>query len=571
MKKILYSILCSALFLSSCDDFMDITPTDSITDDGVWTSANSTMLFISNVYNDLAYPYSNNSNTTANPLYSFQGLGNVMFDNAFTDDMIGLGETSTNKWNLFDFTASSAPFDRWSFCYASIRKTNIALKNLEVSTVLTQADKTRLMGDMYFLRGLFYLELFRFYGGVPLIDKPLDRNLDEIFLPKNTAEETLEFIVSDFQNAADRLPVTVIDTELGRATKGAAIGLKAVAYLHGAGTVDSKYYSKAAETANILISGELAGAYSLFKGGFANLFLEENEHNSEVIFDIQYAYPYRWSGFQTICAPPVPANGGYGWSKGHPTQDLVDAFEMKDGSVFDWNNSGEAANPYANRDERFYGTILYNGEKWKGNTLYTSTNLPTNLSATNNPNGLWNTAKKEATKTGYYIRKHQNESVVCGWDNRGKGIGGGYNLIFLRYAEILLTYAEAENEVNGPSDAVYNAVNSVRNRAGQPNLPTGLKKEDMREKIRHERRVELAFEGKRFFDIIRWNAGEVFLNHPVHGCAVTYKLGLDGKPAPTYKVFEVCEKKFIAPKNNLLPIPQSAIDKNPKLVQNSGW
>ena len=563
MKKIIYSILCSIVLLNtSCMDFMDdIKPTSSVTDEGIWLSASSAMLFMSNVYRQLD-----------GPGYSVNGFNDHSIDIMFTDDCIQIGEKASNQWNIFDFNASSSPLDRWSNRYAAIRKTNIALKNLPTATAIAEPERNRMIGDAYFLRGMFYLELFRYYGSAILIDKPLDRNTDEIFLSRATPQATVEFILSDFQNAADRLPVKVADEELGRATKGAALGMKAVTYLHAAGTVDSKYYAKAAETAQILISGDLKGTYSIYKEGFDKMFYEENEHNCEVILDIQFAYPYRFSSAQTIFAPPAPGTSAeYGWSKDHPTQSLVNEFEMTDGSPFDWNNPEHAKAPYENRDKRFYSTVHYNGKPLKNKTLYTSQNTPTNLSLRTNPNGMYSTSKPECTKTGYYIGKYMNEDVLCGYDNRGRGVGGGHNFIVLRYAEILLTFAEAENVVNGPTSEVYAAINEIRIRAGQPVLPGGLNKSQMEERIRHERRVELALEGKRWFDIQRWKIAEDVLNKKAQGCLVTYEKGADNVIRPTYKVVDVCEKRFTAPRDYLLPIPQSARNKNPNLDQNTQW
>lgn len=562
MKKIIYGILCSILLLNaSCTDFMDnIKPTNSVTDEGIWLTESSAMLFMSKVYRDLDGPY-----------YSVNGLNDHAVDILFTDDCIQIGERASNQWNLFDFNASSAPIDRWGNRYSSIRRANIALKNLPDSPLPANV-KERLMGDSYFLRAMFYLELFRYYGAAILIDKPLDRKTDDIFLARATPEATLQFIISDFQNAADRLPVTVPDDELGRATKGAALGMMAVTYLYAAGIIDSKYYADAAKTARVLVSGDLKGTYSLYQNGFAEMFYEDNEHNSEVIFDIQFAYPYRWSSAQTVLAPPEPGTPAeYGWSKDHPTASLADEFEMATGEPFDWNNPEHAAAPYENRDKRFYATLHYNGKPWKNKILYTAQNTPGNLNLKENPNGMYSAGKPSCTKTGYYIGKYMNQDVLCGYDNRGRGVGGGHNFIVLRYAEILLTLAEAENEVNGPTAEVYGAINEIRARAGQPALPAGLDKSEMRKRIRHERRIELALEGKRWFDIQRWKIGEEVLNKDAQGCLVTYIKRADGEIVPTYETVFVCKKTFMAPRDYLLPIPQSARDKNPNLDQNPLW
>jgi len=566
MKKIFLFGLSLLVLCASCQkDFLNITPTNSITDDAVWASSGSALLFVNDVYNSLS-----------GPLYNFtagDGLGNHMFDFAFTDDVVD----NNNAWNQFEFTPSnvaSLVTDRWTPCYTSIRKTNLGIEKITAATDIGQDDKNRLLGDLHFLRGMFYFELFRFYGGVPIITKALDRKTDTIFNARNTAEETLQFIISEFKAAADNLPVTAPTAELGRATKGAAIGMQAVTYLYGAGVVDSKYYANAAEMSNVLINGELANTYKLFPD-FTSLFLEQNENSSEAIFDIQYAYPYKFSGFQTVAAPPQPGPGNdYGWGWSYLTEDLAEAFEMKDGSKFDPKNLNEANNPFQNRDERFYGTFLYNDEAWKGTTLYTSTNVWDSVNkkfVQNSPNGLYNTGSASETITGYYLRKHMNEAVADGYANRGLGVGGGCNVMVLRYAEILLTYAEAQNEVSGADQSVYKAINLVRERAHQPDLPNGLSQSEMRERIHNERRVELAIENKRWFDIQRLKEGNKYLNGPIHGMNVTYIKDNDGKITPTYTKFTVLNKVFTAPKDYLLPIPQNVMDRNPKLVQNPGW
>jgi len=577
MKKIHLNLI--VLIMLSCfscnDDFLNVSPRDFITDEAVWTSGTATKMFINDIYNSTFHVNA--------PLYSFTAVNNQQFDNMFTDDA---GWNFKDPWTTFNFTASNAPFNRWNDCYKNIRKVNIGIEKLSESDVITASEKDRYLGDLHFVRGMIYFELLRFYGGVPLINKPLDRFEDDILYSRNTAEETFSFVINEFQAAADLLPVNVDDSEYGRATRGAALGMLAEAYLHCAGTIDSKYYADAAATANIFVSGELQGRYRLFGEGetdpmkirenYHNLFLEPYEGNEEVIFDVQYENnKLRWhKGYQTVAAPGVPGvNQGYGWGNSGPSQGLVDEYEMKDGSAFDWNNPEQAADPYANRDERFYANILYHGNMWKGAVLSLSSNRFDNgVEITNNlPNGLHST-KKESTKTGYYLKKHQWEDVICGWENRGQGIGDGGNVIVLRYAEILLIYAEAKNEVSGPDVSVYEAINKVRRRAGQPDLAAGLSQDEMRQKIRHERRVELCFENKRFFDIVRWDIGDDVLNQPLMGIDAHYvKDASTGEINITYTQWKIVDKVFSAPKNNLLPIPQNAIDQNPKLNQNPGW
>lgn len=590
MKKNLFYLQVGILFLlSACsDNFLDIEPKDSITDEAVWKSASSTKLYVNEVYNQVL----------TGTLYNFVGgYDYYTFDHLFTDD----ATTSLNALNEYAFTASTYAYsgtgsyslgrvlNRWWIIYSNIYKANLGIERIAVSEVLSDDEKDRFLGDLHFLRALSYLELWRYYGGVPIIKKPLNRQEDEIYYGRSSEEDVIGFIVSDFDLAATKLPITLKDDEYGRATKGAALGMKAVALLHAGGTIKAAYYQDAADAAEVFITGELKDVYKLFgenantddekKQAFINLFLEEYEGNEEVIFDVQYNYPYRLpGGFQTIAAPGAPGkDNAYGWGRSHPTQNLVDAFEMKDGSLFDWNNSSHVDNPFVNRDNRFYGTVLYDGMVWKEQILSLSSNRFDNkggswIEETNNlPNGLFST-KAERTRTGYFLRKHMNEPVICGHDNRANGIGDGANLIVLRLAEILLTYAEAKNELSGPETSVYSAINLIRRRAGQPDLPMGLSQSEMRERIRNERRVELAFENKRYFDIMRWRKGDVYLNQPIYGMNVKYVLE-NNTPKATYQRFIYINKVFDVHRCYLFPIPQVVIDRNPKLVghQNPGW
>ncbi|WP_270568932.1 RagB/SusD family nutrient uptake outer membrane protein [Coprobacter secundus] len=600
-KMMILAVVGVGIFFNSCTDFMDIESRTAITDEAVWSSKSATGMYVNETYNK----------TLDGPLYCMtKGIRDwYSFDHAWTDDMGISGFISLSE---FSFTAATIPEpfkSRWDALYENIRRTNLGLEKIAASEVLSDTEKERFLGDMYFLRALNYLELWRFWGGVPLVKKALNKEVDDIYYERSTSEETMRFIIEDFGEAAKRLPKRseLPAEEYGRATKGAAVGFQAVTYLHAAGVIDAKYYEDAANTADILINGELKGEYSLFRENdgdpneksttkklskkaenFANLFLEAYEGNEEVIFDVQYKNPERHQqGYQTIAAPGYPGVGSdYGWGNSNPSQMLVDAFEMQDGTPFDWNDPEEAAHPYENRDARFYASILYDGVVWKDSTLSLSTNryvwdendrrkwknVTDNL-----PNGLY-CSKVEATKTGYFIRKHQNEAVSCGTKNRYLNRDGeGGNLIVLRYAEILLTYAEAKNEFSGPDQTVYDAINHVRRRAGQPEI-SGLGQAELRERIRNERRVELAFENKRYFDIMRWRIGDKVLVGPFYKMEITYQRPAEMVPTavsvPSYNPRAVYFTRiFDSQKNYLLPIPQHAISRNPKLAghQNPGW
>nr|MBA4166766.1 RagB/SusD family nutrient uptake outer membrane protein [Chitinophagaceae bacterium] len=246
---------------------------------------------------------------------------------------------------------------------------------------------------------------------------------------------------------------------------------------------------------------------------------------------------------------------GGGWGGTQPTQNIVDQYEMTDGLPYDVSPLYNPNDPYKNRDPRFGASILYDGTTWNGREIELKSGGTEGMGTAN-----------DATKTGYNLRKFMDPSIIS------TDAGNGYNdWILLRLGEVLLNYAEAQNEAVGPDASVYDAVNAVRGRqsVSMPPLAAGLGQSDMREKIRHERTIELAFEEDRFFDLRRWkNASGNYLadsalNQPVYGM----KISNDRSTHTRFK----WEDRIYLPKLRLLPVPQSELNKNPNLAQNPGW
>ena len=249
-----------------------------------------------------------------------------------------------------------------------------------------------------------------------------------------------------------------------------------------------------------------------------------------------------------------PSQGG-GWGNLQPLQNLVDEYEMKDGTPFDWNNPVHAANPYANRDPRFHQSIIYNDRPWATSVIKTFVGSGT-TDALN-----FNTA---STQTGYYVAKLLDENSTLMVSYRP----GSHYWTFMRYAETLLNYAEARNEeLAAPDQTVYDAVNAIRDRANvkMPPLPVGLSKDEMRARIRHERRIELAFETHRFWDIRRWRIGEQVMKS-AWGMRITKNAN------GTYKYERfITDNRFYKPAFDLFPVPQDEVEKNKAMVQNPGY
>jgi hypothetical protein len=345
---------------------------------------------------------------------------------------------------------------------------------------------------------------------------------------------------------------------LGRATKGAALALKSRVLLYAASPLYATGTWPAAVTAAQAVIS--LNKYSLYTGGYGNLFLISD--NNEVIFERLYTKNANHTHLEIANGP----NSYGGWGGNLPLQNLVDDYQMDNGKPITDGSSGyDPQNPYVGRDKRFYATILYNGVTYRGNTIETFT--PGGKDSKDGPDN-WNTSK-----TGYYLKKFMNDAYPLQnpWGN-----AGFQPWFYIRYAEVLLNFAEGANEAYGadvvPSGSTLSArtaVNLIRQRPGvdMPALAAGLSQSQMRDAIRNERRVELAFEEHRFYDVRRWKIADVTENKPAggidvvkNGSSFTYatKVALDGRKFET--------------KHYWLPIPRSEIQSsNNKITQNSGY
>ncbi|MCF0074979.1 RagB/SusD family nutrient uptake outer membrane protein [Dyadobacter sp. CY261] len=440
--------------------------------------------------------------------------------------------------------------DSYATNYNGLRQVNLFLENAYRANIIPLTDVPRLRAEAFFLRAFFHFELWKRYGGVIIADHVFNQS-DNLDLPRNTPEETLAQILKDCDSAAVNLPLSPVQYgagDKGRATKAAAIALKSRALLYAASPLnnangDITLWQKAAATAKELIDTK---AHSLL-ANYADVFnFSTAAYNAEVIFAT--AANLR-NDIETNNAP-ISYNGALGLT--NPTQELVDAYEMKNGVPIDDPQSGyDPANPYKDRDPRFALSVIYNGSNFKGTEVNTMAGGKDGLGVSVN-----------ATKTGYYMRKFLSEAAS--WNQTTNATVRRPWVVF-RYAEILLNYAEAQNEAAGPDASVHDAVNQIRKRAGMPDLPQGLSKEQMRARIRNERRVELAFEEHRFFDVRRWKTGEKDFAAPVSGM----RISTNGTNA-VYERFIVALRVFNE-RMYRYPIPQGEINNTTKLMQNPGY
>ncbi|GGC48412.1 hypothetical protein GCM10011386_45780 [Parapedobacter defluvii] len=532
------TVLILLVSCSKFDAYLDKAESGGMTEEEVFSNYRQTERFLAQVYGTgLTIDW------VGGNLWSFSYDGAT--DNGYCHYRYWPSPKFVYDGNL---TPANNPIDQWADLYAAIRRVNMFLEKIDglpVSSSNTEevAGKSRMKGEAFFLRAWFYAELFKRYGGVPLISKVLQVD-EDLNIPRATADEIIGFIVEDCDRAASLLPEEYSSKDLGRATAGAALALKSRMLLYAASPLhnpdnDRQKWERAAKAAQDVIT---MGIYQLH-GSFKDVL--HTRQSPEIIF--QHTANYEDQLRNNL----MPSQGGF--SIVQPTQELVDAFEMTDGKLYNESDLYDPQQPYANRDPRLAMTVVYNLHPWRGFPIETFEG---------GLDGL-NGSGDNYTRTGYYLAKtlDENGSLTPIWRP------GSHFFVYIRYAEILLNYAEAKNEsLESPDPSVYDAINQVRARTGvnMPPLPAGLNKADMRARIHNERRVELAFESHRFWDIRRWRIGEQVLKS-VQGMRIT-RAGSEWN----YERFPL-ENRYYKNMYDLFPIPQSEINRNSKLVQNPGY
>lgn len=547
--------LMAALLLSitACkkDDFLDVTPKGSLTDATTFSSESNADLFVNDIYNQL--PDINNEDQILDQYTDNNDVGATW--------MTGQSVVRSNAINPTNVPGGPAGSFSWGTQYGNIRKCNVFLQEAAKNKAnFSSTWYTQRVAEVTFLRAFFYSILYTNYGGLPIITTPLN-NSDgsDVFVARSTADQTVAAIEADCDAAAAGLPDKA--TQAGRATKGAALTLKGWIELFAASPLsnssnDKAKWAKAAQTNQQIIN---SGQYSLFSDYQAQ-FLASNNWNNETIFARGYATPNKGHKKEGYLGPVIVHGGQQAWGNMIPTQNLVDEYEMDNGKPITDPTSGyDAQNPYVHREKRFYESIVYDGSTWQGDTWQ---------SRIGGNNQIDLGSSSDISNTGYNGKKTLDESIN-GQTSLSNPAPGTSNYIYYRYAEVLLNYAEAQNEAAGPDQSVYDAVNKVRTRSALPSLPPGLSQDAMRTIIRRERRIELAFEDKRWYDIRRWDIttkGAAVLTSPEYGIKIT----ADGTGKLTYTPVQVFKNSF-SEYMNWLPIPQSVMEQNKKLTQNPGY
>lgn len=562
-KTPLYVMICGAMLsINACKkDLLNVQATDRISTTAVETDTAVFEAFVTNRY--IGARLQDKEGDGSNPGFG-RGFEYSMWS-SLTDESIYNNDDATwliQRGQLAPENLGGAGV-LWARSYRSIRECNYALSILPKITMSTPR-KTRLEGELKFIRAFRYQDLIRNYGGVVLIGDKVSQLTDNLQDPslfkRASIKESIDYAVAQLDDAASKLP---LDNDggwlLGRATKGAALALKsrlrlyAASPLYAAGT-----WADAVTAAQAVIS---LNKYGIYTGGYGNLFLT-NETN-EAIFERLYTKNANHTHLEIANGP----NGYGGWAGNTPLQNLVDDYEMDNGKAITDPTSGyDATHPYDHRDPRFAATVLYNGALYRGQTV--DSYIPGGKDSKDGPDN-WNT-----TKTGYYLKKYMNDAYPLQnpWGN-----AGFQPWIYFRYAEILLNFAEAANEAYGPdvvpsgsSLSARTAINLIRSRpsVNMPALAGGLSQSQMRDAVRYERRVELAFEEHRFYDVRRWKIADVTENKPAGGVIITKNA--NGSFVYTSKV--ALDGRTFATKHYWLPIPRSEIQASGgQLQQNPGY
>jgi hypothetical protein len=464
---------------------------------GIYEALQDRVLYSGNLNGNAGLPMYDNFGDNCYNSYKFEGPGNFMIANI---------DPSGALFSAF-----------WTSCYKGIARANTAIENITniPAANISDSKKQQLLGQAYFLRALFYMNLAVYFKDVPLILNV--QTLDQAYVPKNSYQEVSDQIISDLKAAADVLPDAYPAEQYGYATKGAALGLLARFYLY------NKDYQNALDATTAIMSL----GYSL-NPSYAQLFTEQGEKSKEIIFAVRFVQDASNNG-ETFSATYT----GIPKVDEQPMPNLVKDYYCTDGLPITQSPLYSAANEKANRDPRLTSTIYF-----KSDTFLIDTK----------------TVFKGNTATKYGLKKYIRNSA----SSSGVGVGspGGQDFIVLRYADVLLMRAEALVELNQLTDA-YALIDMVRARVNMPNVEdvegNGLSQDQLRAIIRHERRVELACEGLRFFDLKRWGLVEQAFQTTIADNVPGY--------APVYR----------GPKSETFPIPQSELDANTNLVQNPDW
>lgn len=538
MKKIILFVTL-ALILGSCSDFLDTYPYDALSPSTTWQTEEDAEKFLVGCYNGWLW-------------------GEEFFYLECASDFGYNFHTHEGWQQIGNGTLTAANPGHSFYGFGTIRRVITFLENIDNVPFADEAKKRDMIAQARIIRAHNYFKMNFWYGGVPIIESYT--NAEEAKVPRDTEEAVKQYVYDEIDAAVQDLIVRG-NGEKGRVGKATGLALKMRSALYWE---DHQRALDAAREVRDL------NVYSL-DPDYANQYTIEGQNSPEIILSVQ-----RIKNLVNEWIVTIPNNLDGGWSSMVPTQNVVDMYEMANGMTKEESGSGyDPTRPFADRDPRMAMTLLFPGQDWvSGYNNITNTldkELPDGSTNSNHPEAANNASKTALSWSKFVTPIGQYENDFYSTNTR---------YIVYRYAEVLLTIAEAANELNGPSEEVYGALDEIRTRVGMPAVDRTKysTKETLRELIRRERSVELAGEGHRRADIVRWKdasgkmVAETVLNGPLNRIVGTVDYD---EPDPFRRAIvtgvERIEERQFSPHNRYLPIPQGNIDNNPELEQNSGY
>jgi starch-binding outer membrane protein, SusD/RagB family len=533
MKKIC-TLVVIVFFTVSCED-IDQPLTREFTESAFWKTEQDALDALSSCYENM--------------FSSDYFFGNeALSDNAYNKST-GFGGVSQIASGGYDGRTERVS-QEWSYHYTDIYKCNVLLENIDRIADVDESRINRIKAEARFIRAYAHFQLATWYGDVPLVTKELTLS-ESRNITRTPRQEVIDFVLQELESIQPDLPVSYPEADRGRITRAAAIAMRARVNL-----LESNWQEVVADCEK-LINTTANGTFGLYNN-YKNLFTVSAEYNNEIIFDLQYGGA-RTQGTQRFF---LPQTVGKLRSNLVPTQSLVDDYIMLNGKAIHEAGSGyDVDNPYVNRDFRLGHTIIHHGSQILDFDGTTQTILTEPGS-----DPITNTIEDQgASASGYYFQKYYDRTAV--------NYNSGVNLILIRYADVLLMYAEAKNELNQMTAEVWDkTIKPIRQRAGfsdagAVNFDASLSTDELREVIRRERRTELAFEGLRIFDIRRWEIADEVLNGPVTGIKVN-----GGQFPQDENGNIIIENRIFQEKHYRWPVPQFELDQNANLAPNNpGW
>lgn len=534
-------LMFTSQFLTSCHDLLEKDPTDSYSETVAWSSESSLDMYVTYLYK---------------PLNGLSNFSSLSLTDGYTD-LVKYGNGVPQTWSAHNkillqqntITSDNNPMSSWGL-YTDIFRENVFLRDAGIYGNKFSEDFLNIrIAEIRFIRAVNYARMIRIFGGVILRDETNGVDSEgQKDKARATEAESWDFVLKDLEFAARHLPKEWDSKWDGRLTKGAAYAYMCRTALF------AKRWDVAITAADEI---KKLNKYDLMDN-YEDVFKVAG--NKEIIFSIAYKIPDMPHYFDRYFAP----DGKQGIRRAVPTSELVDSYDMADGTPFSW--SGSMANdPYVGREPRFYASIIYNGATWKEKKIYTYVDAENGFAAYRDN---MNPGEKQ-TVTGYFIRKYLQENNAD-FDDKGSD----QFWIEMRYAEVLLNLAEAlaEQDYSKNQDDALEALNEVRERVNLPKRTTeeAPDKDSFMKLLRKERICELAFEGFRYWDLRRWRlAGEVIDGKQAHGTKITKK------DDNTYTYEQVsCDdniNRFFPERYYLLLIPVDELQNNPLCENNAPW